>query len=132
MENTHSNKHFRRLNSSASLAVSTSFPIRSNRARTDSILPLTGDFCERVIWYPPSATHVLSYLMQFQKYIEGCLEFIGHSLSLGTDRRKGTDSRSSGRPDCISTVVATPVLRVNEFQLSRRYGTNLIDENGLP
>ena len=59
MKHTHSNKLFRRLNSSAFLGASTSTPIRSNRARTDSIFLLAGDFCERVIQRNWSPTRVL-------------------------------------------------------------------------
>jgi hypothetical protein len=46
---TYSYKHFRRVSSSAFLATSPSTPSRSNRARTDSTLFLTGDVWKCVI-----------------------------------------------------------------------------------
>lgn len=48
-ENTYSYKLSRRLSSSTLFAAFPSTPSRSNRARTDSILFLTGDVCKYVI-----------------------------------------------------------------------------------
>ena len=87
MKIAHSYRHFCRLNSLASLAGFPSTLSRSNRARTDSIFLLTGDFCKRCYSTSP-VTNQPSYLMQFQECIEGRLDTTGHRISLRVEDKR--------------------------------------------
>jgi hypothetical protein len=86
-ENTHSYKPFRRLSSSTLFVASPSTVNRSNRARTESTLSMTGDVCVRVI--RGYRSHIrCSYLVQFQEHTEGCLEPTGHRISLNVEAER--------------------------------------------